>query len=1117
MRINDLEIDGFGIWKGLKVDGASPAMTVFYGRNEAGKTTLMQFIRAMLFGFSPERRSRYLPPVYGGQAGGAIHVLTERGDFEIRRHVDPQRVQDPQGDLVVTGGRDGEVHGRAALTAILSDVDEPIFSNVFAIGLQEIQELGALSGTDAAELLYRLTSGVDRVSLVDVMRQVARQRQSLWSTANDQPSLLTDLSERRRTLGRHIEQLVLRGRRWSKLTAESEDISHQLTALDGQLERLEQDRRRVELALQIADRWKARVALDQQITGLGNLPDPRQVDAKQYDEASATHARLEERLAQLDKQRSEIRKQAGALPIQRLVAANAARIDALVEHLPWIESIRRQTERLGSELADLNSAIAEQQQGLGSQLELSGPARNHLPQRLEIGLRNRARRLAQRRQDAHDAAEAVAQAELEWNQFDEHLRGAHQRRDDAGLSLDDTSRRVQLLRRRVDLEEKADKLNRARADLERDIDEIVANQVLPVNKLTLLGIIFIIGIVLLGFGLLRFSWTGGSAGSTETEIGFVLMLLGTGCGLFAFGLKHHWERLAREQLDDFQHQFDLVRQQLSKVKRERDEIERQLPESAGQWTVDLQDAEGKLARLEELVPLERRCQAARARYEEAKLRQTRAAHELAAAEQAWRADLRAAGLPETLDSGGLKEIAVRTQRIAGLESRRAALVHELESRQRELEELDRRIARLLDDVGLKFASRDPAERLEQLRGALADQRRLMRTRQELADKYRELRGAAAKTRRDLRRVQNLRQRLLDQAGADSADELRGLHARLIERRRLAERRAALTEQIAAALGGQMTEDELEQFYESRGGAGLEPQWERIESEITALKNQQARLHEQRGELLKEVKLMAEDTELEEARLELASLDVQIARAKRQWQVVAATSLLLEHVREKYEAERQPETLREASAQLVRLTEGAYQRIWTRMVGEELVVDNAAGDTLPMDLLSRGTREAVYLSLRLALVTAYARRGIVLPLVLDDVLVNFDVQRARAAATVLCEFARSGYQILMFTCHDHMRDLMAELGVDVRILPHHKDAASHGAVPTPYRLPTATPVPVVELIDHEDLAIVDEPTELEPIELAQIDFRLNEHDPDLEYELAAIDQDQRRQRRWETVS
>lgn len=210
--------------------------------------------------------------------------------------------------------------------------------------------------------------------------------------------------------------------------------------------------------------------------------------------------------------------------------------------------------------------------------------------------------------------------------------------------------------------------------------------------------------------------------------------------------------------------------------------------------------------------------------------------------------------------------------------------------------------------------------------------------------------------------------------------------------------------------------------------------------------------------------------------------------------------MLETIRDGYETKRQPETLQEASNYLDRLTEGHYTRIWTKLVGEELLVDNAEGETITVDKLSRGTREAVYLSLRLALIGAYARRGSVLPMVLDDVLVNFDAHRATKAAELLVEFSKNGYQLLMFTCHDHMRDLFHNLGADVRILPNHRDVVEHQAMPYPYRGErTREPVPV---------AFEPEIAAQTYVSHDSIRLTTDEYDPELEFELSAVTDDQR---------
>jgi hypothetical protein len=158
--------------------------------------------------------------------------------------------------------------------------------------------------------------------------------------------------------------------------------------------------------------------------------------------------------------------------------------------------------------------------------------------------------------------------------------------------------------------------------------------------------------------------------------------------------------------------------------------------------------------------------------------------------------------------------------------------------------------------------------------------------------------------------------------------------------------------------------------------------------------------------------------------------------------------ILDHIRSTYESQRQPETLQEASGYLQRLTQGRYQRVWTPLGENTLRVDDAEGRSLPVEILSRGTREQLFLSLRMALAAGYARRGAALPLVLDDVLVNFDADRASAAAAVLRDFAAAGHQLLVFTCHQHISNIFASLGVPVGRLP---DASNAGRTPISFEI------------------------------------------------------------------
>ena len=1102
----------FGVWKGLNIESLSDNVTVFYGQNEAGKTTLMQFIRSMMFGFSTDRRDKYTPPVYGGLAGGSAEIVSPMGDFEIQRHVDPNRLNDFVGDLMVTDTTDGTVHGRAKLGNVLSEIDESIFNNVFAIGLREIQELNALNSTDASDMLYKLTSGVDRVSLVDVMRDLKSRRERIWGGDEENESRLTELAQRRNKLLREIEELLSRSKRWSRIAAQTNEVSNELEEITGKLAKLERESRLIEVAMQINERWKARLVLTEQINSFGKLPDLRDIDVKQLETINTKIVAQKERRDQILEQRKKVKQEAMALPINRRLWAQKARIDALTEHSPWVESLQRQATKLQRDIDGIENSLLGEVDGLGNQLKIRNKDVRDLGNRGFSTLKTTAKKLIEQQDRLKKIKGDIDKSEFELGQQHDRLNVSLNNR--GGDSLEETNRYVNRLRRRIELDNKLNKLQATRHELERDIDNVVNEQVLPVGKLGIVGVVFVAGVVMIGLGLTKFFDNMGIDQPT-IEVGVLLMLMGAVCGFISMGLKYHWERVARDELEDFRHQMDVIRQQLKRSMAERDDIERQLPDSISQWEVELKDAELKLAQMEELVPLENRYQSSQSTLEDLRRRYTNQEREVEAANENWRAALRTAGLPEALEPLQLKEISQRSQRIALSNVRLDQFKTELVDRNKELDSLRTRIDGLFHDCGLKFKSGDILDRLNQLTGSLNKQRTMVNSRKEFISKYKNLRSKLSKCKREYDRLLGQKRRLLAVVGADTEEQYRQFEFKHKQRRKLAEKRTNFTEQIAAALGNNFVEVDVEEYLESYGYGGLEKRWESVQSDIESTKTHQTRLHQQRGEFLQEVKMLGEDSRLDEARLELNAVDMEIKQAKKQWQVLSSSSQMLESIREKYESKRQPETLQEASSYLSRLTDGHYTRIWTRLVGEELLVDNKNDETITVDKLSRGTREAVYLSLRLALIGAYARRGAVLPMVMDDILVNFDSKRARAAAELLVEFSKNGYQLLMFTCHEHMRDMFKSLNVSVKVLPHHKDVVESNAIPADYLAGAVKQVVVEKPVVVKKAAPVVREV-VQPVMTAYqapvstLELVADDYDPELEFELSAVVDDQRRE-------
>lgn len=160
---------------------------------------------------------------------------------------------------------------------------------------------------------------------------------------------------------------------------------------------------------------------------------------------------------------------------------------------------------------------------------------------------------------------------------------------------------------------------------------------------------------------------------------------------------------------------------------------------------------------------------------------------------------------------------------------------------------------------------------------------------------------------------------------------------------------------------------------------------------------------------------------------------RLASLQDDWMALAFQERLLSDAQHRLHREVHSPVITEASEYLQRLTHGRYLHFSLEPLTSELLIQNADGQRLPPSALSRGTLDQAALSFRLALVSEYARRGVRLPLVLDDVLVDSDEGRLTAAVDLLREVANQGQQVVFLTCQEHLSDLFDEHGFSVRML------------------------------------------------------------------------------------
>ncbi len=161
----------------------------------------------------------------------------------------------------------------------------------------------------------------------------------------------------------------------------------------------------------------------------------------------------------------------------------------------------------------------------------------------------------------------------------------------------------------------------------------------------------------------------------------------------------------------------------------------------------------------------------------------------------------------------------------------------------------------------------------------------------------------------------------------------------------------------------------------------------------------------------------------------ASADAQEALARVRSNVeryvrAKVAAFILGREIERYRQENQGPMLTKASQLFARLTLGGFRGVRAGYNDKDkpaLKCVREGNVEVDIEGLSEGTRDQLYLSLRLASLLRYAELAEPMPLVLDDVLIQFDDERSRAALEVIAELA-TRMQVLFFTHHARLVDL-----------------------------------------------------------------------------------------------
>jgi uncharacterized protein YhaN len=1077
MYIRELQVDGYGALHGLKLELEAP-VTVLYGFNEAGKSTLLRFIRSMLYGFptrkDPVERGE---PVFGGRHGGRLLLSDKSG----REWLAERYAERGSGVLVREEGGIERSMGQAEWERLLlGGVSERLFRQLFAVSLNELHELRSLQGEEIGNYLYHagLAGGS---ALTAARRRISAEMDRLYrprGTTQEMNKLLSAIKETETAIRQSRDDVAYYNETKEALV----EVENQLAILDRRLPGLRMQSAKLQGAYELREWWLKREALLLEDTQLRmELPDPS-VPLLGEDQAAAW-SELKRKRAGAAYKLEETRGKAMDLRLSREKLEWDAALVALLPDWERLESLRegmiakreerseleaeRRTleETIQSTLLRLSADWGEAEMlafgGLAAEREQVRRLQQSWEEaeRASLTLQTEVRRIA-RQQEVLQAEEGFLSGNTQSNRAfmpsGEKEQGQAQA---SGLFLFLPRTKQALLQAWHNVE-----------DARRTYERIRANAVPPSHPIgtrvsanansspkSPIKLYAFAGVLGLTAFILPFVVGLKASESTVTyAISALLLLL---CTVTAITASRR-NRSSNESIhmtagpsNAFSEQYTAS---LRLHRRQVDERLRQLmdnPETAAaklipedtetnvmEWPLSSDNEDRiwqelraavheQLDRMEDIDRGKSKQHELQSRLQELQLERelaerdcTLQAERMEALQEQWRQWLHTRKLPAHLMPESLPELLSLAEQGQTVLRQRIRVTERLGTLNKAIEDFEQSATRLFDVCPPPANIRMDTFQAVQWLSREAVKQQAMQEEAERLDmqlaKLEAFVNEALAEQIDVEKDISLLFAKL-QVTTDSEMEQR---LRIDECCRALRKEAR---EIGLRLESGRDTDAQAQLYEllaTHDEASLVALLSEQKARLEAEEHDRSELLDRRGRLTQELERLRGEAELEDKGQRLRELQSKLEILSERYAILAISDLLIVQTKAVFEEEKQPEVLQRSSRYLHQMTNGSYIRIVAPGDTPTLYAETHDRKLLDSIFLSRGTQEQLYLAMRFALCDA-ASPDHPLPLLLDDLFVHFDERRLAHTLPVLEELARTR-QVLLFTCHRHVAQTIA---------------------------------------------------------------------------------------------
>ena len=1031
MRVCKIHIDGFGIFHGLSLDDIPVGLSLFLGDNESGKTTLMQFVRTMLFGFPRRGRQEYYPPLRGGNHGGRVHVVMEDGRrFTIERH----------GREVTVMQDGGAPQATEPSQLLLGGIDRQTFERIFALGLGELQGLDILSQESVRGRILAAGAGLGVTSVPVAMHSLDKELAALLSQRGRKEinkivaSMRRVEAQRRQLLGQSTE--------YAECEKARDEMEKKIEAARDRADRIRQRLRRIEQLTQAREHWVRLCGVREK---RARLDFAKEFPPNGLERLENLNKEIEELEWSTEEKRNEIARfeeELGRITLD----------EVLLEHEQEIETLAAEREKFASALDDIpgaKSGVArareEREKRLGElgpgwdierlrQLDTSVQVRQHvqeLGRRLDAFERTHeqtAGTLTRAREAEQEAKRSAEEARRRFEELPappitdvDHLRKGREA--------------VRVLRtlvhRRDVLESQREEKRAACRDVEERLGYLQRQQESWAGRvLSWTPLLSLIGGVVLAVVL-------AVQGSYVPAL--VVLVIGVvGAGFFrtlsrqlphVLEQRQHVERLKRavnEELQSVEKEVATVDENLRRLAHEahleRPQDSAHLERMAGELDRAAEELHEWRQRKGDEDEAEQKWRTAQEHLGKVEREAERVRAELETARSEWRKWLAERGFLDTIRPDGFEAVLQAVERARDAERNLSDRLERAEHIESYIHATRVRIESLLGLCGREaLGKRSGVEDVDAFRKELEDARQAQRRQRELDDKLRTARSELKRLETKLHQKREELKELLAHARAQDGEAFRRLAASHEEWRECTQQIDKEEDAMRTIAGTSEALERIEKELEETDPSRLHAEKDILESDLGEVQTRRSDGEREIGSLTERLGQMASDEQLGELLLEQRSMQEQLDDGVRRWSSFVVCRYLLDQARAVYERERQPRVIQEAGTFLGTMTSSRYRLI--SPVGESSIrLEDAALQQKEEGTWSSGLADQVYFAVRLGLAREFGSHTEPLPVILDDVLVKFDPSRQLGAAKVILEFSRE-HQVLLFSCHPELKETL----------------------------------------------------------------------------------------------